>query len=127
MQEKFFKAVEKSGLFFISLEMFKFIGMNLKRTCRRLQNTNFKMQVNILRYYLRYTQIFINCGNFPRKNQATSTELYITTCKNAFDTAEVLKTFEIQQYIGFFVNAGLLELFTVNVRPVNIKPAMQDY
>ena len=25
--------------------------------------------------------------------------------KNAFDTAEVLKTFEIQQYIGFFVIA----------------------
>ena len=26
--------------------------------------------------------------------------------------AEVLKTFEIQQYIGFFVIAGLLELLT---------------
>ena len=33
-----------------------------------------------------------------------------------------IKTFEIQQYIGFFVIAGLLELFTVYVRP-----AMRDY
>ena len=42
-----------------------------------------------------------DCGNFPRINQATSTNLYITTRKNALDTAEVLKTFEIQQYIDF--------------------------
>ena len=44
-----------------------------------------------------------HCGNFPITNQATSTELYITTRKNAFDTAEVLKTFENQHCIGFFV------------------------
>ena len=67
------------------------------------------------------------CGNFPRTNLATSTELYITTRKNAFDTAEVLKAFEIQQYIDFFVIAGLLELFTAYVRLANIRPAMQDY
>ena len=48
-----------------------------------------------------------HCGNCPRTNEATSTKLYITTRKNAFDAAEVLKTFEIQQYIGFFVIAGL--------------------
>ena len=46
--------------------------------------------------------------------------------KNAFDTAEVLKTLEIQQCIGFFVIAGLLELFTVYVRPANVRPAMRD-
>ena len=68
-----------------------------------------------------------HCGNFPRTNEATSTELYITTRKNAFDAAEVLKTFEILQYIGFFVIAGLLELFTAYVRPANIRPAMRDY
>ena len=68
-----------------------------------------------------------HCGNFPRTNQATSTELYITTRKNAFDTAEVLKTFEIQQYIGFFVIVGLLELFKAYVRPANIRVAMRDY
>ena len=56
-----------------------------------------------------------------------STELYITTRKNAFDTAEVLKTFEIQQYSGFFVIARLLELFTTYVRPTNITPAVRDY
>ena len=56
-----------------------------------------------------------------------STELYITTRKNASDTAEVLKTFEIQQYSGFFVIAGLLELFTTYVRPTNITPAARDY
>ena len=67
------------------------------------------------------------CGNFPRTNQATITELYITTRKNAFDTAQVLKTFEIQQHIGFFVIAGLSELFTAYVRPANIKPALPDY
>ena len=39
-----------------------------------------------------------------------------------FDTAEVLKTFKIQQYIGFFVIAGLLELFTAYARP-----AMRNY
>ena len=33
----------------------------------------------------------------------------------------------MQQYIGFFVIAGLLELFVVYVRPVNMKPAMRDY
>ena len=44
-----------------------------------------------------------------------------------FDTAEILKTFEIQQYIGFFVVAGLLELFTVYVRPANIRSALWDY
>ena len=68
-----------------------------------------------------------DCGNFPRTNQATSTDLYITTRKNALDTAEILKTFEIQQYIGFFVIAGLLELFTAYVRPANIRPTMRDY
>ena len=31
------------------------------------------------------------------QDQHISTELYMTTRKNAFDTAEVLKTFEIQQ------------------------------
>ena len=46
--------------------------------------------------------------------------------KNVFDTVEVLKSFEIQQYIGFFVIAGLLELFTAYFRPVNIRPAMRD-
>ena len=45
---------------------------------------------------LRYRQILISCGNFPRTNQATNTELSITTRKNAFETAEVLKTLEIQ-------------------------------
>ena len=58
-----------------------------------------------------------HCGSFLRTNQATSTELYIATLKNAIDTAEVLKTFEIQQYVGFFVIAGLLELFTAYARP----------
>ena len=58
-----------------------------------------------------------HCGNFPRTDRATSTELYITTRENAFDTAEVLKTLEIQQFIGFFVIVGLLELFTAYVRP----------
>ena len=48
-----------------------------------------------------------HCGNCPRTNEATSTQLHITTRKNAFDATEVLKTFEIQQYIGFFVIAGL--------------------
>ena len=46
---------------------------------------------------LRYRQIFIKCGNLPRTNQATNTELNITTRTNALDTAEILKTFEIQQ------------------------------
>ena len=32
-----------------------------------------------------------HCDKFPRINQATSTELYIPTRKNAFDTAEELK------------------------------------
>ena len=68
-----------------------------------------------------------HCGKFPGTNQATSTELYITTRKNAFDTAEVLKTFEIQQYIGFFVIAGSSELFTTYVSPANVRPAMRDY
>ena len=68
-----------------------------------------------------------HCGNFARTNQATSTELYVTTHKNALDTAEVLKTFKIQQYIGFFVIMGLSELFTVYVKPANIRPAMRDY
>ena len=54
-----------------------------------------------------------------------STELYITTQKNAFHRAEILKTFEIQQCIGFFVIAGLLEPFVAYVRPVNIRPAMR--
>ena len=71
--------------------------------------------------------IFINCGNFLRKNQATGTELYITTRKSAFDTAEVLKTFEIHQYIGFFIIEGLLELFMAYVRPANIRPTMRNY
>ena len=62
----------------------------------------------------------MNFGNFP--NQATSTEFYMTTRKNAFDTAEVLKTFEIQQCIGLFLIAELLKLFTVYV-----SPAMRDY
>ena len=52
--------------------------------------------------------------------------LYITR-KNAFDIAEVSKTFEIQQYIGFFLIARLLELFTAYVKPANIRPAMRDY
>ena len=36
-------------------------------------------------------------------------KIYLLTY--AFDTAEVLKTFKIQQYIGFFVISGSLELF----------------
>ena len=39
---------------------------------------------------------------------------------------EVSKTFEIQQYIGFFVVTGL-ELFTVYVWPAKIRPTMRDY
>ena len=39
--------------------------------------------------------------------QYISTELYIATRKNAFDTAKVLNTSKIQQYAGFFVIAGL--------------------
>ena len=69
--------------------------------------------------------MFINCGNFS--NQATSTEFYITIRKYAFDTAELLETFEIQQHIGFFLIAGLLKLFRVYVRPANIRHAMWDY
>ena len=68
-----------------------------------------------------------HCGKFPGTNEAASTELYITSRKNAFDTAEVLKTFEIQQYIGFFVIARSSELFTTYVRHANITPAMRDY
>ena len=44
----------------------------------------------------------------PKNKPATSTELYITTHKNAFNIAEVLKTYEIQQYIGLFVIAGIV-------------------
>ena len=44
-----------------------------------------------------------------------------------FDKAEVLKTFKIQQYIGFCVIAGFLELFMVFARPANIRPAMWNY
>ena len=102
--------VEKSGLIFSSLETFNIIGLNLKRTCGRLQN---KVRMR-------------HCGNFPGTNQATSTELYITR-KNRFDRAEVLKTFEIQRYIGFFLIAELLELFMAYVRPADIRPAVRDY
>ena len=71
-----FHSGQKEGAYFFnSLETFNIIGLNLKRTCRRLQN-----KVRMRR-----------CGNFLRTNQATITELYITTPKNAFDTAEVLK------------------------------------
>ena len=52
--------------------------------------------------------------------------MYVTR-KNVFETTEVLKTFEIHQYIGFFVIAALLELCTAYVRPVNIRPAIRDY
>ena len=31
------------------------------------------------------------------------------------------------QYIGFFVIAGLLELFTAYARPANVRPVMRDY
>ena len=34
---------KKRAYFFKSLETFNIIELNLKRTCRRLQNTNFKM------------------------------------------------------------------------------------
>ena len=51
----------------------------------------------------------------------------ITTRKNAFDTEEALKTFEIRQYIGFCVTAKFLDLFTAYVRPANIGNAMRDY
>ena len=44
---------KKRAYFFKSLETFNIIELNLKRTCRRLQNTNFKMQANILRYYFK--------------------------------------------------------------------------
>ena len=40
--------------------------------------------------------MLINCGNFPRTNQAINKELSKTTSKNAFETVEVLKTLEIQ-------------------------------
>ena len=36
------------------------------------------------------------------------------------------KTFEIQQHIGFFGIAGLLEVFTAYVRPASIRPAMRE-
>ena len=55
-------------------------------------------------------------------------KIYLLTY--AFDTAEVLKTFKIQQYIGFVVIVELLEVlevFTVYVRPANIRPTMWDY
>ena len=58
--------------------------------------------------------------NFPRTNQATSTELYNSTQK-------CVENIQIQQYIGFFVIAGLSELFTTCIRPANIRPAMRDY
>ena len=76
---------------------------------------------------LRHVSIWIKHGKLPRTNQATSIELYLATRKNAFNKAEVLKTFKIQQYNGFFVIVGLLELFTAYVRPANIRPAMRDY
>ena len=85
----------------------------------------FKFDCVLFMFYAKFR--IRHCGKFPRTNQATSTELYITTRKNMFDTAEILKTFEIQQYIGFFVVAGLLELFTVYVRPANIRFALWDY
>ena len=37
------------------------------------------------------------------------------------------KTYEIQQYIGFFVISGLLELVTAYARPANVSAAMRDY
>ena len=66
---------KKRAYFFSSLETFNTIELNLKRTCRRLQK---KVRIR-------------HCGNFPRTKQATNTGLYKATCKNAFDTAEVLK------------------------------------
>ena len=115
----------KRAYFFNSLETFNILRLNLKRTCRRLQNTNFKMQENILRY----RQIFINCVDFPRTIQATSTELYIRTSKNAFDTAYVKRVKNIWNSAIHWClcNCGIIRLFTAYVRPVIIRPATRDY
>ena len=48
---KIFQSTRKErAYFFNSLETSTTSGFNLKRTCRRLQNTNFKMQANIFLY-----------------------------------------------------------------------------
>ena len=86
------------------------------------------MQANILRYYFKIQAKIYKLWQLPKSKPSHQYRIrYKTTRKNAFDTAEVLKTFEIQQYIGFFVIAGLLELFTAYVIPTNIRPAMWDY
>ena len=78
------------------------------------------MQANILKYFKIQANIY-KLLQLPKNKPSASTELYITTRKIAFDT-EVLKTLEIHQYIDFFVIEGLLEVFTVYLRP-----AMRDY
>ena len=104
---------------FFFLSLLNAFSMDSKFLCRFvdgmflyiLYNFFFKSDCVLFVFHAKVRRIRC-CGNFPRTNQATSTELYIATRKNTFDTREVLKTFEIQQYIGFFEIAGLLEVFT---------------
>ena len=59
--------------------------------------------------------------------EQTKLPVQITKRKNRFNTEEVLKTFEIQQYVGFFVITGLLKLFMAYLRHTNTKSTMQGY
>ena len=52
---------------------------------------NFFFKFDCVLFMFHATVQIRHCDKFPRTNQATSTELYISTRKNAFDTAEVLK------------------------------------
>ena len=47
----------------------------------------------------------------PKNKPNHQYRIIYNNTQNAFDTAEVLKTFKIQQCIGFFVIVGFLELF----------------
>ena len=68
-----------------------------------------------------------HCDKFPRTNQATSNRIIYINTQKCVRHSRSIKIFEIQQYIGFFVIAALLELFRTYVRPSNIRTAMRDY
>ena len=88
--------------------MIKEVGFNFSRWSKRA-GLCFQQLGKI---YYHQIELEKNLQEIPKQKflvvgQYISTELYIATRKNAFDTAKVLNTSKIQQYAGFFVIAGL--------------------
>ena len=99
---------KKRAYFFNSLETFNIIGLNLKRTCRRLQNTNFKMQANILRYYFKIQANIYKLWQLPKNKPSHQYRIIYNNTQKCVRHSISIKKSRNSAIHWFLCNCGII-------------------